>query len=639
MKAFEYNFNPQTPGYFFDSFSFEPESSHEKSLGSLYMVGILGKAKQNDDFFLSNLAKTIRENHYLSKTKNPEIALNQSLQLANQYLEQLVKSDSVNWIGNLGFAVIDIRNRAINFTKTGPVKILLLRQGTVIDLEVGVDFPEMETCPLRVFGNLATGSLEDGDAVMACTLEIADFLSKQKMDEEIARLVAPENPSEKMDEKKLEDLFGSHRQELGQMPGSCLIVSLRKNEAGVAAVSYVPAPNLKKMALRDAFKPTSFLGSPSMKKPKLSLPSVPRVPLLKTGALILVVGAIAAGFFFLINLESQKKARLSSDAFFAVENKVAQAKSYQQSGQIMEASNLLAASLQELATLDGQASLSTDLKGRIGELRARIGQNMDSLNKVENTTALETVFDLKDSGINPQKILRFSGEFYFFDPKVKNLFYLDKNNAGKLIVNQFNSDIALAGDESLLFFSKPNLFSYYSKGVFSKVAPLKDPYASYAFNNFFTYKQNLYFVDKNNGKIVKYPHLGGTSWALPQVWLNADPSKISTLVSMAFDKNAWILNADGSIDKYYLGKLETTLKPAYYPAAGKLDSIITSVDNPYLYVLDKDPARIIVLDKNGALVKQIKNDRLTDIRDLSISDDGKSIWVLNGTVLYKLGAE
>jgi hypothetical protein len=638
MKAFEYNFNPQTSGYFFDSFSFEPESSHEKSLGSLYMIGILSNAQQNDEFFLSNLAKKIRENHYLSKSKDPEVALNESLRLANQYLEQLVKTDCTGWINNLGFGVIGIKNRAINFAKTGPVKILLLRQGGVIDLEEGIDFPEMETCPLRVFGNLAIGKLEDGDAIMAATNGIANFLAKQRLDAEIAGLVAPENIGQKLDEKKLENLFSSRRQELGQMPGSCLIVSLRKNEACESLPSFLPAPNLKKMALRDAFKPTS-LSLPSMKGPKLSLPSVPRVPLLKAGALILVAAVLAGTGYFYVQSENRKKVRVASDAFFAIENKVAQAQGYQEGGQVLEASGLLQASLQELSVLEGQTFLPSELKGRIGELKTQIGENMDRLNKVENTTAMEQVFDLKDSGIDPQKILFFKNEFYFFDPDAKSIYYLDKNNAGKSVASQTAFETAVSGDESLLFFTRPNLFAYYAKGEFSKVITLKDPYAGYAFEDFYTYAQNLYLVDKNSGKIVKYPHLGGVSWALPQVWLNADASKLAMFASMAFDKNAWILNKDGSVDKYYLGKLETALKPDYFPAPGQPSKIVTSLDNPNLFILDKNPARIIVIDKSGTLVKQIKNSQLNDIRDFTVSEDGKTIWVLNGSVFYRLGVE
>lgn len=638
MKAFEYSFNPQTSGYFFDSFAFEPESAHEKSIGSLYMLGILSKARENDDFFLSNLAKKIRESLYQSKAKDAEKALNESLQAGNQYLEQLVKTDCSNWISNLGFAVLGIKNRSVNFTKTGPVRIFLLRQGGVIDLEEGIDFPEMETCPMRVFGNLATGKLEDGDAIMVATSEIAEFLAAKKITSDIAAVAAPEEINEKIDEKKLESLFNASGKELGHIPGACLIVSLRKAEERQPIASFIPKPNLKKTALRDAFKPTA-LATPSMNGKKLSLPPVPKVPLLKAGVLVLVLGAVAAAGFFVIDRQKQTKERLASDAYFAVVDKVSQAKSYHETGQVMEASALLESSLQELASLEAQAAVGTDLKIKIEDLRAQIGQDINSFNKVVETDSLETVFDAKDTGLNPQRILRFNGEFYFFDPASKDIYYLNKNGEGKSVSGPINYDIALAGDESLLFFVQPNLFSYYSKGAFSKAIALKEPYAGYAYGDFYTYKQNLYLVDKNSGKIVKYPHLGGTSWAQPQIWLNADPAKLAGFSSMAFDKNAWILNSDGSIDKYYLGKLEVTLKPEYFPAPGQPVKIATTLEGSYLYVLDKDPARIIVLDKNGALVKQIKNSQLTDIRDIAVAEDGSGIWVLNKTTLYKVVTE
>jgi hypothetical protein len=633
MKSFEYNFNPQTGGVFFDSFSYEPENGREKNFGSLYMVGILKSALPQDQFFLSNLAKKIRESVYASRAKNAELALNEGLQQANQHLERLVKEENVSWLGNLSFAVFGIKDKEIHFTKTGDIKISLLRSGSVIDLEEGIDFPAVQTCPLKVFGNLAIGKLELGDTVMAATSEIAKIISRTGMDEALAGIIAPGDPNERFSEKKMEELFNAERESLGQTPGACLLISLRK-DLPAEPEGFSPAPYLKKMSLRDTFNPT--LGpSKKIKAPSLMLPSVPKVPLLKTGVLILAVSVLAAGGWLFVKNEKNKQAKALNDAYFAIEKQISTAKSYQSEGNVSQASSIMAKSLADLSALSGgKTALPEDLKARIASLAAQVKQNLDDVNKVETGRDLQPVLTL--DGADPKYLMTLGGAIYLFDEKSGDLFCPDKDNVPQRIAGRSDVALAASADNFLLFYVKPNQLVYFKNDAFSKPIALKEPYAGYNFDAFYSYADNLYFTDKTAGKIVKYPNVGGTTWGLPQIWLSDKPENLGSVVSIAFDKSAWFLKADGSIDKYYLGKLEQTIKPSYFPKPGQPSKIVTSARNPYLCVLDSNPARVIVLDKNGVLIKQIESDKFIGLKDMAVSDDGKTVWVLSGLSYYQI---
>lgn len=635
MKAFEYHFNPKLDeSMVFDSFAFEPSSVYEGKLGKLYMIGALRNAMPKDKFFLAGLAKKIKETHYKSKSKSAETALNEGLQAANGYLDSIVKSGDVSWLGNLDFAVFGIKNQEIHFTKTGGIKILLLRQGSVIDLEEGVEFPEVESSPLRVFGNLASGKLKEKDAVMAITDGMSDFILKEKIDVEISQIISPAEEGGKFQDKAMDSVFGSRQESLSSLAGSCLIIALRKDISEQSEHSLSPTPYLKKMSLREAFN-IKGTAAPKFDMPKLMLPQLPKFPLLKSGGLVLLFCALAAGGLYVWNSKKANQARQLQENYYAIQRQIDQAKSYVAGKDARQANEILLKTRQDIASLNEQA-LPADLKEQLSALLADISGNLDNINLVENVSEPRAAFEFNGQEFTPKKMLELAGEFYFYNPETPNIYYLNKDNAGKTIAVDRKFIQAASGEDSLMFFFGPNKIMQYKNGSFSQPVSLKEPYAGYNYDRFCSYNQNLYFIDNGVGKITKYPHLGGTSWALPQMWLSDGSKKPAGAVSLAFDKNAWVLNGDGTIDKYYTGKLEKTLEPNYYPPAAGLAKIHTSIDLGHLYLLDTADKRIIILNKEGELVKQIKSERFTELLDFAVSKDGKTLWLLDGLKLYDI---
>ncbi len=155
MQIFELHFNPKLkPEQIFDSFVYEPESSYEKKLGNLYIVGELEKALDSNSKFLDNLAQNVKKNYYTLAIKSQEKALSHSSKKTNEFLAEEVKKENVNWLGNLNFAILSLNNFNLNFTKTGNIKILLIRQGQIIDISKNLDLEEIDPYPLKIFFSL-----------------------------------------------------------------------------------------------------------------------------------------------------------------------------------------------------------------------------------------------------------------------------------------------------------------------------------------------------------------------------------------------------------------------------------------------------------------------------------------------------
>lgn len=203
MQIFELHFNPKLKEeQIFDSFIYEPENIYERKLGSLYMVGEIQNTLLQNLNFLDTLAKVIKRNYYTLSLKSPERALSQGLKRVNDFLAEEVKKDNVSWLGNLNFAVLSLKDFDLIFTKTGNLKLLLIRAGQIIDIGKNLDLREIEPYPLKIFLSVVTGKLAQDDIILVLTKEVFDFFYQQNL---LAKISQVENP----DSKKIKEILPS----------------------------------------------------------------------------------------------------------------------------------------------------------------------------------------------------------------------------------------------------------------------------------------------------------------------------------------------------------------------------------------------------------------------------------------------
>lgn len=280
MQVFEFHFNPPLQSkrrtgqiapkgdLLFDSFCYEPENIYEKRLGSLFVVGEIKNVLPQNAKFLNNFAGFLKKQYYSSPVRfSPETGFRESLKKSNEFLEAIAKKGDVSWLGNLNLAVLALRNFELNFSKVGTIKILLLRQGQVIDIGKNLEFSEIEPYPLKIFDNIVSGKLLENDIILVLTKEIFPVFSegsglpltsqqknrgKKKFApalaknlsrppnsvlEKIAQLTLPETSesqrtpgeiTEQNLERKLKEILKTKEQELLRVSGVCFLVLLAK---------------------------------------------------------------------------------------------------------------------------------------------------------------------------------------------------------------------------------------------------------------------------------------------------------------------------------------------------------------------------------------------------------------------------
>jgi len=163
---------------------------------------------------------------------------------------------------------------------------------------------------------------------------------------------------------------------------------------------------------------------------------------------------------------------------------------------------------------------------------------------------------------------------------------------------------------------------------------IKLPYSDSFLDNFGVFAENLYFIDHQNKTILKYVPIQN-GYSLPQLWLK-DGSKIkNNAVSMATGRSLWILNQDGTIDEYFIGKLKQTLSPQYKTPLQKPVKLVANENMKNFYVLDSDAGKIIILSKDGQIVKQLTSNQFINASDMFVEEEEK-IYILNKDQLMSI---
>lgn len=247
MKVFQFFFNPKAKENFLcDCFSFEPESIYEKRLGFIYTVGTLKNVLPQNQDFLAKISRFIKEKYYQKNLLKPEKALKETLKEANEFLSEIAKKGDVSWLGNLSLAVLNLKDFNINFTKVGEIKIYLIRGKKIIDIDKKLNINGLvEPYPLKIFGNVVSGKLAEGDLILVLTKEVLEFFQNENVLDELKNV----HP---FDDEVLKEMLEKKKEKLLQINGICFLIYLVKELKGESR-EVIASSNLKEFTLKEVF--------------------------------------------------------------------------------------------------------------------------------------------------------------------------------------------------------------------------------------------------------------------------------------------------------------------------------------------------------------------------------------------------
>jgi hypothetical protein len=150
------------------------------------------------------------------------------------------------------------------------------------------------------------------------------------------------------------------------------------------------------------------------------------------------------------------------------------------------------------------------------------------------------------------------------------------------------------------------------------------------------YLSNVYVLEKGTGKIWRYPATA-SGFGNRQNWLlsGVEPD-FSNVKSMVIDGSIWLLSGSGQVFKYNSGIQRDFRITGLYPDLANPAAIYTNEDLEYLYVLDNENSRVVVLDKNGEFKYQYLAEEVGKAKGFAVSEKDKKVILLVGDKLLSI---
>lgn len=406
----------------------------------------------------------------------------------------------------------------------------------------------------------------------------------------------------------------------------CVVIKFTKT------VLPTPAPTTEPFFKRLAFSLIKALPERKIFVKKANLDeevSVGRKNTLWVGAILLALLIVSIGFGI-----KQTRARKFRESYQDI---LIQAKD-----QLVQAQNIASSDPSQARTLflDSQAKTKELVERKIKD--KEVAQLEKQINEKESlimgiyrqTPELYLDLSLLSSGFKGDKLIA-SGE---------SLYVLDK--AGKRLVGivmATKKTNVLAGPDQADGISDVLAYENKAYGVFADGIYLmgnkKEKVISKDWEKevlAYAYAGNIYVLDKETNGIWRYQGSEG-SFGVKQNWLAAGTKPDFAGVKQVFiDGAVWVLGEPFKISKFSLGSPQAFSPKGVFPEIASAAAIYSNEEDKYLYVLEPEQKRIIVLEKNSVYNAQYLADEIGQATGLVVSEKDKKIILLTGEKLYSI---
>ncbi len=148
-----------------------------------------------------------------------------------------------------------------------------------------------------------------------------------------------------------------------------------------------------------------------------------------------------------------------------------------------------------------------------------------------------------------------------------------------------------------------------------------------------SFKGYIYLLDTRNNQIYRY-NKTINSYGDPRDWLK-EAVNLAEAKSIAVDGSVYLLKSNGEISKLENGKTVDFSIKTIEPALNLPTKIQTTENSNYIYLLDPNNKRVVVINKSdGNLVAQYFSEAFNDLKDMIVNESAKQIYLLNNTSVY-----
>lgn len=146
-----------------DVFSYDAPDATHAPLGSLYVIGQRGSDDPSVNYIISLIAAMAHRHYFADATLTSKEAFSRTLQKLNEIVDDFVRVNNAP----LSVGVVAIARGILLASRVDKFKVLLARQGEIIDVFTNLTLFTKEHLEKKRFSSMLSGTLQDNDALLA----------------------------------------------------------------------------------------------------------------------------------------------------------------------------------------------------------------------------------------------------------------------------------------------------------------------------------------------------------------------------------------------------------------------------------------------------------------------------------------
>jgi len=171
------------------TFAFSPENVTQENLGTLVGAFSVSDRSESSAYTVNVIASVARKEYYANPRRGAIESFESTLHRINLALSELVKNGQTSWMGSLHGAIAVVEKGNVHFSATGDGKILLFREGSLLDISDGLASEEAAHHPLKTFLEISSGRLSANDCVLLATPEPLGLFTPRDLERDANRLL------------------------------------------------------------------------------------------------------------------------------------------------------------------------------------------------------------------------------------------------------------------------------------------------------------------------------------------------------------------------------------------------------------------------------------------------------------------
>lgn len=152
----------------------------------------------------------------------------------------------------------------------------------------------------------------------------------------------------------------------------------------------------------------------------------------------------------------------------------------------------------------------------------------------------------------------------------------------------------------------------------------------------YAYASNFYVLERETSKIWRYAGVDD-GYGSKQEWLTTGTEPdLTSIFNWTIDGSIWFLSETGKVFKFTRGNQDTLNFTDVIPQLSQPSAIYTNEELKFVYFLERDTGRIVVVDKEGNYQAQYFSDKIKEAKGLVVSEEIGKIIIVTDERLYSI---